>query len=127
MKSVLKISLFSFCFLLLASCKTKEEGTIVKIDKKTVKTDVVGNDVQFIDVRTPEEYKDGRIDDAINFNFKDSTAFLSQIATLNKEEPVYLYCRRGTRSNNAAILLKTKGFKKIFDYSGGYDDWSATE
>lgn len=124
MKSLLKVSLLGFCFLLFSSCKTKEEGTIIKIDKKIIKTDVVGNDVQFIDVRTPEEYKDGRIDDAINFNFKDSTAFLIQIATLNKKEPVYLYCRSGNRSNKAAILLKNKGFKTVYDYSGGYNDWS---
>lgn len=127
MKSLLEISLFSFCFLLFASCDSKEEGTIIKIDKKTIKTDVVGNDVQFIDVRTPEEYEDGHIDDAINFNIKDDDAFLHQISALDKNEPVYLYCKKGGRSNNAAELLKSKGFKKIYDYSGGYDDWSVIE
>jgi rhodanese-related sulfurtransferase len=29
----------------------------------------------------------------------------------------------GGRSNRAANILKEKGFTKIFDYSGGYNDW----
>ncbi|TXN37388.1 rhodanese-like domain-containing protein [Flagellimonas hymeniacidonis] len=127
MKNPLRITLISFCFLWLSSCQPEQESFIKKIDKETLIAEVMGKDVQLIDVRTPKEYSEGYIDDAVNFNFKDSIIFINQISTLNKEESVYLYCRRGTRSNNAALLLKSRGFKKIYDYTGGYQDWSASE
>lgn len=93
------------------------------IDKEEIKTHVIGKEVQFIDVRTAEEYDFGHIDDAVNFNIIDRKVFISQIQKLDKDQPVYLYCKVGGRSNRAAKLLKEKGFKKIFDYSGGYNDW----
>jgi len=88
-----------------------------------MKTDVVGKNVQLIDVRTMEEYEAGHIDDALNFNIIDSETFVKQIENLNKNEPVYLYCKMGGRSSRAADILKEKGFTKICDYSGGYNDW----
>lgn len=95
------------------------------IDKATMKAEVIGNDVQLIDVRTPQEYEAGHIDDALNFDIKNLQLFEEQIETLNKEEPVYLYCKMGGRSARAAQLLKEKGFTKIYDYAGGYDEWSS--
>lgn len=97
--------------------------TLEVVDKNYVKKEVVGKDVQLIDVRTPEEYEGGHIDDAVNYNIIDSDGFLKQIESLDKEEPVYLYCKMGGRSSRAAQLLKEQGFTKIYDYSGGYNDW----
>ncbi|WP_239023218.1 rhodanese-like domain-containing protein [Muricauda aurantiaca] len=113
-----------FCSLLLIACQSQQQGTIKKIDKKTIKTDVIGAEVQLIDVRTPEEFQIGHIDKAVNFNIMDSIMFSKQIITLDKNRPVYLYCRRGNRSNKAAGILSDNGFKIVYDYSGGYDDWS---
>ena len=126
MSNLVKSVLFGIGILWISSCKPQNEGTIAKIDKATVEAEVIGKDVQWVDVRTPGEYKDGYIDDAVNFDIKGA-GFMEQINTLDKEKPVYLYCRRGTRSNNAAEILKSKGFSKIFDYSGGYDDWVAKD
>ncbi len=114
------------CGLLLflgISCKSQGESAISIIDKATMTSRVIGKDVQLIDVRTPEEYRVGHIDDALNFNIKDPPYFEERISTLNKDEPVYLYCKMGGRSARAAQVLKEKGFVKIYDYSGGYADW----
>lgn len=124
-KTLFKYVLTVFSFLWFISCQP-QEGFIKKINKTAIKTKVIGKDVQLIDVRTPQEYKNGFIDDAVNFNINDDT-FIDQIDALDKNEPVYLYCRMGGRSNRAAELMKARGFKKIYDYSGGYDDWSMTE
>ncbi len=124
MKSSSRILVFCFCSLLLIACQSQQQGTIKKIDKKTIKTDVIGAEVQLIDVRTPEEFQIGHIDKAVNFNIMDSIMFSKQIITLDKNRPVYLYCRRGNRSNKAAGILSDNGFKIVYDYSGGYDDWS---
>jgi rhodanese-related sulfurtransferase len=105
------------------ACKSGDKQTITLVDNIFIENEVVGKDVQLVDVRTEEEYESGHIDDAVNFNIIDNETFLNQIETLDKNEPVYLYCKMGGRSNRAANILKEKGFTKIFDYSGGYNDW----
>ena len=85
--------------------------------------EVVGKAVLLIDVRTQKEFNAGHIEDAVNYDIIDSEAFLLQIADLDKDRPVYLYCKRGVRSGRAAKLLKKEGFTRIYDYSGGYNDW----
>lgn len=104
------------------SCQNNTTGITV-VDKTFLEEEVIGKDVQLVDVRTQEEHESGHIDDAFNFNVIDSEAFLNQIETLDKDEPVYLYCKMGGRSNRAANIMKEMGFTKIFDYSGGYNDW----
>ena len=114
------------CSLLLflgVSCDFGNKPSIVVIDKSVLESEVLGKDVQLVDVRTVKEYELGHIDDAINFDVKDSLAFLKQISILKKNKPVYLYCKKGGRSNRAAQILKERGFQVIFDYTGGYDDW----
>jgi rhodanese-related sulfurtransferase len=105
------------------ACQTNEGQSIKVVDKVIIEKDVIGKNTQLIDVRTPEEYDAGHIDNALNFNIINRDTFLIQVQKLNKNQPVYLYCKMGGRSNRAANLLLEEGFKKIFDYSGGYNDW----
>ena len=110
-------------FTLFLACQTNKAQTIQIVDKAVIKTQVIGKKVQLIDVRTPEEYAAGNIDNAVNYNIANEDTFLIQIQKLNKNLPVYLYCKAGVRSNKAAKLLEEEGFTKIFDYAGGYSDW----
>ncbi|RPG28136.1 MAG: rhodanese-like domain-containing protein [Muricauda sp. TMED12] len=110
-------------FMGVSSCQSQESATITKVDNATIKQDVIGKNVQLVDVRTPEEYNSGHIDDAVNFDLSRQKSFLEQINTLDKDKPVYLYCAVGSRSAYAAKILEREGFTKIFDYSGGYMDW----
>lgn len=122
MKAAYQISLL-FVIIAFISCQSQKKPYITKIDKAYLQENVIGKDVQLVDVRTTEEYEVGRIDDAVNFNVVQGDVFLEQIKTLDKSKPVYLYCKAGGRSNRAAELLKMEGFTQIFDYSGGYNDW----
>lgn len=123
MKTIVKLNLILMGLVAFISCQSQSASTITKIDKTYLEQNVIGQDVQLIDVRTVEEYEAGRIDDAVNFNIIDSDNFLMQIKKLDKDQPVYLYCKMGGRSSRAAELLKEEGFTQIFDYSGGYNDW----
>jgi len=109
--------------LFLFACNTSMGQTIKIINKEAINKDVVGKQVQLIDVRTAEEYEAGHIDHAVNYNIINGDTFLIQIQKLDKNKPVYLYCKMGGRSSRAAKVLKEQGFKKIFDYTGGYNDW----
>jgi len=62
-----------------------------------------------IDVRTPLEFEQGHLKYAKNIDFK-SEHFQSEISKLDKNKPVYLYCRSGNRSGKAELSLKEWGF-----------------
>lgn len=78
------------------------------------------NNVILVDVRTPEEYAAGHIDEALNINWFD-TDFAKQIQAIEKDETVYVYCKKGGRSAKAAHLLDSLGYKNVVDLEGGYD------
>ncbi len=120
-------SFFLLCCIFCTSCKSQSDKEVISVDGKHMVANVLGKDVQLIDVRTSREYNAGHIEGAINYNVMDKERFMEQISALNKNEPVYLYCKAGVRSKNAAELLKEEGFVKIFDYSGGYADWKKSK
>lgn len=83
-----------------------------------------GNNVQLLDVRTAEEFKEGHLDHAVNIDvLKDD--FSEKAKTLDKDQPLYLYCRSGNRSAKASTILKDMGFKEIYDMEGGYLKWES--
>lgn len=123
MQTIFRWALYLMVFTSVVSCQSQQDKTITRVDKEAIKAEVIGKDVQLIDVRTPGEYGAGHIDDAVNFDLSNRNAFMKQIETLDKDQPVYLYCLVGSRSAYAAKILRDKGFTKIYDYSGGYNDW----
>ncbi len=79
--------------------------------------------IQLVDLRTPAELQTtGKIAGAkaINYNSPD---FKSQIGQLDKEKPVIIYCAAGGRSGKALPQLQQMGFKQVYEYSGGINDW----
>lgn len=79
--------------------------------------------IQLVDVRTPEEFANGAVGNAVNFNFYDAN-FKTQIETLDKSKPIFLYCAKGGRSGKASDICKNVGFKEIYDMEGGYTAYS---
>lgn len=126
MKNSLRCLVSMVCCLLCFSCQPQKENSIKKIDKATLQAEALGQDVQLVDVRTPEEYAKGHIGDAVNINVNASD-FEERISQMDKEAPIYLYCKKGGRSNRAVGILQDLGFETIYDYSGGYDDWIKSE
>ena len=81
--------------------------------------------VQLVDLRTPgENQQTGKIEGALEINFTGPD-FQTQIAKLDKEKPVVVYCAAGGRSPRAAAQMQKMGFKKVYDYAGGMNDWKA--
>lgn len=79
-----------------------------------------------IDVRTPEEFSEGHLPNALNISVT-SLNFPFEISKLNKEQTVLVYCRSGKRSARAAMALKAMGFEKIYELRGGYKAWLAAQ
>lgn len=74
-----------------------------------------------LDVRTPKEYADGHIPNAVNLPNetigKEPPTILS-----DKEQRIFVYCRSGRRSQDAAAKLAAMGYTNIVDF-GGIMDW----
>lgn len=77
---------------------------------------------QFIDVRTPEEFAEGHANRTRNIPLDTLMANLDK---LEKNEPVYLICRSGSRSKKAAQMLVDAGFPQAISIAGGTEAWKA--
>lgn len=105
-----------------SSCKSQADSDIKVISTEEMQTLLKIDEVQLVDVRTPEEFESGYIEKAQNIDFRSPT-FDEDILKLDKEKPVLLYCHSGRRSASCSKKLKDAGFKKIYDLQGGISRW----
>jgi len=104
-------------------------GNSVDTDKVSILTKpefakaITGKKVQLVDVRTAKEFNSGHIKGAKNLDFFSSSAFTAGFENMKKDDPVYIYCQSGNRSQKAARKLVNMGFEQIFDLQGGYGNW----
>ncbi len=97
--------------------------SVKRLDGATFKNHISGKKVQLVDVRTPMEFKSEHIKGSKNIDYYNKTKFYTEIEKLNKNKPVYIYCRSGVRSYNAAKKLDKLGFTEIYDLKGGILRW----
>ena len=108
--------------LLVVSCAEEKKGEVKIVSAEEMQTLIELEDVQLVDVRTPEEYEEGYIAQSQNIDFNSPT-FEEDIKELDKTRPVVLYCRSGGRSAKCAKKLIDAGFVKIYDLEGGISKW----
>ena len=65
-----------------------------------------------IDVRTPEEWKSGYLESAINIEWQN---IINIESLLPKNEEIFLYCRSGNRSGKAAKILIEAGYINVIN------------
>ncbi len=93
-----------------------------KIDAETAKNIFdTQEDIIIIDVRTKGEYESGHVENSINIPLDVITATVTEQFP-NKNEKLYVYCRSGNRSAQAAKLLVKAGYTNVYDF-GGIIDW----
>lgn len=80
------------------------------------------SDYILVDVRTPEEFNNGTIENAVNINFNDPN-FQAQLNELDKAKPVLMFCHSGGRSGRALPIFKTLGFQHVLELEGGYSQY----
>jgi thioredoxin len=81
-------------------------------------------DAPLIDVRTPGEFSQSHLKNAVNYDIS-TNEFASQIASLDKSKPVLIYCLSGSRSTYAVSYMKSQGFKQVYELNGGMMRWRA--
>lgn len=78
--------------------------------------------IQLVDVRTKKEFIESHLKGAQNICVT-SKDFEEKVKTLDKSKPVYVYCKKGVRSADAARKLRKMGFTKVYDMEGGILLW----
>lgn len=81
------------------------------------------NDGIILDVRTPEEVAQGHIAGASVLNFYDKD-FERKLNLMQKDKPIYVYCRSGGRSSKAAQMMSRNGFASVYNLTGGIGAWN---
>ena len=77
-----------------------------------------------LDVRTPEEVKQGTIAGAKVLDFRSSD-FATKLEGLDKTKTYFVYCKGGGRSSKTVDLMKSSGFTHVHELKDGYDGWVA--
>ena len=96
-----------------------------RVEPKTVDERIAWSDrsLVLLDVRTPAEYAEGHLPGAINI---PHTELASRVAELSdaRDRDIVVYCRSGTRAEQALGVLKEAGFSRLFHLDGDYQRWS---
>jgi len=81
-----------------------------------------GDKVVVIDVRDPDEFRDGHIEAANNIS-RGFLEFRIGTAVTDPNTPIVLYCQTGLRSVLAAKALRELGYTTVINLQGGYQKW----
>lgn len=77
-----------------------------------------------LDVRTPQEFADGHLPNAVNLDIENAT-FDTQLAALSTASTYAVYCRSGNRSGAALEKMRAAGFTSAFHLGGGIGAWQS--
>ena len=109
----------ALCSLLgLFSCKGYKDLSVEEFQKMLISD----ASAQLLDVRTPKEYAEGHIPGAINIDWQAEGFTEAVKEQLDPSRPVLIYCRRGRRSAEAAVVLDSLSYK-VYNLKEGFIEW----
>ena len=82
-----------------------------------------GEKVVLLDVRTPAEHAAGNLPGSLLLPVDAADVFGPQVAALipDKNATVFVYCRSGRRSQNAAEIMARMGYRAVYNIGGMND------
>ena len=91
-----------------------------EIDTQKAKELIDQGNINIVDIRDPDSFESGHIDNAVSVNDTNIEEFVS---TADKNKPVLCYCYMGFSSQNACQYFKEQGFETVYSMTGGYTEW----
>ncbi len=82
-------------------------------------------DFVILDVRTPKEFSEGHVENAVNIDFYED-AFPDELEGLDRDKTYLIYCRTGGRSGSTFKMMRELGFQNVYNMKGGIEGWRAT-
>ena len=111
--------------LLVTACSSGSDTATIELVSPADAAQVIEDDpagLVVLDIRTPEEFNEARLADAVNVDFYDAD-FADQLDALDKNDPYVMYCRSGNRSSEAIKTMKDLGFVEVYEIDGGIANW----
>ena len=81
-------------------------------------------DAVVLDVRTPEEWEEGIVPNAVMVDFYTGPEFLDALQSLDKDKNYYVYCKAGGRGAQACDIMNQLGIMNTFNLVGGMMQWN---
>lgn len=118
------LMLFLSLVLLLCGCANHSTQSYVNYESISMSEGIerMENEEGYIilDVRRADEFEAGHIPGAVNLPNEEIAN--DEIAILpDKEQTIYIYCRSGNRSKQAANKLAALGYNNIIEFGGILD------
>jgi len=111
--------------LVVAACSSSSDTATIDLVSPAEAAQVIEDDptgLIVLDIRTPEEFDEVRLADAVNVDYYDAD-FADQLDALDKNDPFVMYCRSGNRSSDAVKTMKELGFVEVYEIDGGIVNW----
>lgn len=110
--------------LFMTACDAKATNPNVEVVSPEMFQTKLAEDsaAYLLDVRKPDEFAAGHLAGAHLLNWLDTETFKEDATDLDKRKTIYVYCRSGRRSNEAANYLAEQGYK-VVDMDGGILAW----
>jgi len=107
----------------VASALAQPKVAVQSVSAKQLAEALGAPGVHLLDVRTPGEFEALRIAGAVNVPL-DALDPAALLASMAPDDPVYVVCQTGTRSQFAAAELRAAGFSRVVHVDGGTNAWA---
>ena len=89
----------------------EEVNEIIRVNPNTI----------LLDVRSPQEYKEGHLIGATNIPIYELEERIEKYYKEEKERIIIVYCQTGARSKKAIKILQKYGFTNLYHLKNGLD------
>ncbi len=114
-KAITRFLIIICVFTMICGCSTNQEKKEALNREELLDRIMWEDNYIIVDVRTPEEYEDSHVIDAINIPYDTIDATVD----LDKSKTILVYCQSGRRSKIAYDVLEPLGYE-VYDL-GAYD------
>jgi len=128
MRSVRLLAVFLAVSMAAVACSdsaAEPETPFFELVDPTSASEVLADgpsDVVLLDIRTPEEFAQARLEGAVNIDYY-AADFQTKLSELDPETTYVVYCRTGNRSASAMQIMQNLGFQRVYEIDGGIARW----
>ena len=93
---------------------------------KLIKKNASIENFMILDVRTPKEYAEGHLENAVNIDYY-SSSFYQFMQMLDKKNIYLVYCKTDIRSMDTLKLMRELNFENIYIMKNGFEGWKKAD
>jgi len=114
--------------LVSAAACTSKTGLFTDVSAfeamKIIETNRNNPEFVILDIRTTNEFSEGRLAGAVNVDFY-AESFRADLKKLDREKTYLVYCRSGNRSGQSRPFFVEPGFREVYHLESGINSWKA--